>query len=506
MAPSASLRNSGIAGVILSATLLPGSAFAQPAIDLDQMTMTLAAAELCAGKITSKTLTSAALARAKANPSLNAFITLDEAGAMKAAEAFDARRRKGACKPLGGVPVVIKDNIEVAGLPSSAGTPALKVFVPQKDAPVAAKLRAAGAIIIGKTNMHELAFGISGYNPGFKTGNEPGVRNAYDTSKIAGGSSSGTAAAIGARIVTAGLGTDTGGSVRIPCALNGCASLRPTVGRYPQDGIAPISHTRDTAGPMAATATDVAVLDRVIAGGSAIVPANLKQVRVGVAKTMLANLDDDTDAAFRAAIDKLKSQGVTVIDVEMPQLTELNGKVGFPVALYEAYDDMVAYLKHTGTGVTIEALAKDIASPDVKGTYDGLVIPRKLPGPDNTVVDAKPAYDDAMKTARPALQALYRDTFARNKLDAVAFPTVPKVAITSNPDSSSLANFVLFIQNTDPGSNAGVPGIQIPVALGASSKLPIGLELDGPAGSDRRLLAIGMAMDKVFGRLPAPQH
>jgi mandelamide amidase len=278
------------------------------------------------------------------------------------------------------------------------------------------------------------------------------------------------------------------------------------VGRYPQDGIAPISHTRDTAGPMAATTTDVAVLDRVIAGGSAIVPANLKQVRVGVAKTMLANLDDDTDAAFRAAIDKLKSQGVTVIDVEMPQLTELNGKVGFPVALYEAYDDMVAYLKHTGTGVTIEALAKDIASPDVKGTYDGLVIPRKLPGPDNTVVDAKPAYDDAMKTARPALQALYRDTFARNKLDAVAFPTVPKVAITSNPDSSSLANFVLFIQNTDPGSNAGVPGIQIPVALGASSKLPIGLELDGPAGSDRRLLAIGMAMDKVFGRLPAPQH
>ena len=504
MARSPFLRNSGIVGVILSATSLPGYAFAQPALNLDQKTMTQAAAELCARKITSKTLTSAALAQAKADPNLNAFITLDEAGAMKAAEAFDARRRKGACEPLGGIPVVIKDNIEVAGLPSSAGTPALKIFVPKKDAPVAAKLRAAGAIIIGKTNMHELAFGISGYNPGFKTGNEPGVRNAYDTSKIAGGSSSGTAAAIGARIVTAGLGTDTGGSVRIPCALNGCASLRPTVGRYPQDGIAPISHTRDTAGPMAATMTDVAALDRVIAGGGAIVPADLKQVRVGVVKTMLANLDDDTDAAFRAAIDKLKSQGVTVIDVEMPQLAELNGKVAFPVALYEAYDDMVAYLKRTGTGITIEALAKDIASPDVKGTYDGLVIPRKLPGPDNTVVDAKPAYDEAMKTARPALQALYRDTFAKNKLDAVAFPTVPKVAITSNPDSSSLANFVLFIQNTDPGSNAGVPGIQIPVALGASSKLPVGLELDGPTGSDRKLLAIGMALDKVFGRLPAP--
>ena len=219
---------------------------------------------------------------------------------------------------------------------------------------------------------------------------------------------------------------------------------------------------------------------------------------------MLANLDGDTEAAFRAAIDKLKSAGVTVVDVEMPKLAELNGQVGFPLALYEAYDDMVVYLKKTGTGITIEQLAKGIASPDVKGTYDGLVIPRKLPGPNNTVTEAKPAYDAAMKTARPALQALYRDTFAKNRLDAIAFPTVPKVAIASNPDSSSLANFLLFIQNTDPGSNAGVPGIQLPVALGATSKLPVGLELDGPAGSDRKLLAIGMAFEKVFGRLPAP--
>ena len=124
----------------------------------------------------------------------------------------------------------------MAGLPASAGTPALKGFMPKKDAPVAAKLRAAGAIIIGKTNMHELAFGISGYNGAFKTGAESGVRNAYDATKIAGGSSSGTGAALGARIVTAGLGTDTGGSVRVPCALNGCAALRPTVGRYPQAG------------------------------------------------------------------------------------------------------------------------------------------------------------------------------------------------------------------------------------------------------------------------------
>src|SRR5580704_4665004 len=289
------MRHRPCALLLAAAGLAASIAPATSAPDLDGLTARQAAADICAGKTTSTALVSAALGRAKASPDLNAFVTLDEAGAMKAAAAFDAgHKKKSACKPLGGVPIVIKDNIEVAGLPTSAGTPALKAYVPKKDAPVAAKLREAGAIIIGKTNMHELAFGISGYNTAFKTGAEYGVRNAYDHSKIAGGSSSGTAATIGSRIVTAGLGTDTGGSVRIPCAFNGCASLRPTVGRYPSEGIAPISHTRDTAGPMASTMADVAILDRVIAGGAAIAPANLKEMRIGVVDAMLANLDADT--------------------------------------------------------------------------------------------------------------------------------------------------------------------------------------------------------------------
>ncbi len=469
----------------------------------EMLTLTEAVAGLRAGTLTSTALTGAALARAKANADLNAFVTLDEAGALKAAAAFDAAGDKD--RPLGGVPVVIKDNIEVAGLPCTAGTPALKDYVPKADAPVVAKLREAGAIIIGKTSMHELAFGISGYNTAFKTGAEFGVRNAYDHTLIAGGSSSGTGAAIGARIVAGGLGTDTGGSVRVPAALNGCASLRPTMGRYPQEGIVPISHTRDTAGPMAATMADVALLDRIIAGGDAVKPADLAGIRIGIAKAMLVNLDADTEAAFQAAIAKVKAQGVTIVEIEMPQLAELNGQISFPVALYEAYDDLVAWLAHTGTGLSVEAVAQEISSADVKGTYDGLVLPRKLPAPDGTLVDARPIYDTAIKVARPALQTLYSKTFADHRLDAIAFPTTPRVAIASNPESSSPENFGMFIQNTDPGSNAGIPGVQIPVALGATSKLPIGLELDGPAGSDRRLLAIGMALDAVFGRLPPPR-
>jgi mandelamide amidase len=475
--------------------------------DFTNLTATGAASDFCAGKVTSEALVSNALSRAKALADLNAFVTLDERGAIAAAKQADAARKNSSrCRPLEGVPIVIKDNIEVAGLPNTAGTKALLKYIPKNDAPVVAKLRAAGAIIIGKTNMHELAFGVSGFNPSFSSSSLVGVRNAYDNTKIAGGSSSGTGAAVGARIAPAGLGTDTGGSVRVPCALNGCASLRPTVGRYSQVGIAPISRTRDTAGPMAVSMVDVELLDRVITGDSTIRPAALKNLRLGVYAPTLANLDADTKAAFEMALQKMKGAGISIVDVDIPGLAELNGQIGFPVALYEAYDDMVSYLQKTGSGITIADVAKEISSPDVKGTYDGLVIPRKLPGPDNTLFDAKPAYDAAMSTARPALINLYQSTFSKNKIDALIFPTVTKVAMDATPDSSGLGNFLAYIQNTDPSSNAGIPGLQIPITLGTACRLPVGLELDGPAGSDRKLISIGLALENLFGRLPAPAN
>lgn len=489
------------AAAALSACSGPGGLRGTP--DIDRLTASEAAARICSGELSSEALVQAYLVRAKARPELNAFVTLDEAGALQAARAADQRRAGGgACLPLQGVPIVVKDNIQARGLPATAGTPALKNFVPGADAPVLQKLRDAGAIVLGKTNMHELAFGISGYNPAFNTGPKPGVRNAYDASKMAGGSSSGSAAALGARMAPAALGTDTGGSLRLPCALNGCASLRPSMGRYPQAGIAPISHTRDTAGPMAVAMADVELLDRVVTGAAALPAAELKAVRLGVMPGFLANLDSDTRFAWEAALVRIKAAGVTVVDVAMPGLAELNGKVGFPIAMYEAHDDMVAYLARYNTGISIGQMAAGIASPDVKGTYEALVIPRKLPGP-NGLVDAAPIYQAAMTVHRPALVKLYADTFAGQRLDALVFPTVPRTALPATPEASSVENFGLFIQNTDPGSNAGIPGIQLPMGLGASSRLPVGLELDGPAGSDRRLIAIGLALETLLGRLPA---
>ncbi|OYZ77690.1 MAG: amidase [Polaromonas sp. 24-63-21] len=453
-----------VAAAALSACSGPGGLRGAP--DIDSLTATEAAVRICSGTLSSEALVQAYLLRAKSRPELNAFVTLDETGALQAARAADQRRAGGgACLPLQGVPIVVKDNIQARGLPATAGTPALKNFVPTADAPVLQKLRDAGAIVLGKTNLHELAFGISGYNPAFNTGPQPGVRNAYDVTKMAGGSSAG-------------------------------------MGRYPQAGIAPISHTRDTAGPMAVAMADVELLDRVVTGAPALLPADLKAVRLGVVPGFLANLDSDTRGAWETSLARLKAAGVTVVDVAMPQLAELNGKVGFPVALYEAYDDMVAYLARYNTGVSIRQMAASIASPDVKGTYDALVIPRKLPGP-NGLVDAAPIYQAAMTVHRPALVKLYADTFAGQRLDALVFPTVPRTALPATPEASSLENFGLFIQNTDPGSNAGIPGIQLPMGLGASSRMPTGLELDGPAGSDRRLIAIGLALEKVLGRLPA---
>lgn len=474
--------------------------------DLTEVGVVDAIRLLRGGQVSSVELTQAYLARADARADLNAFVTLDREGALTAARRADAELAAGRVRgPLHGVPLVVKDNIHVAGLPNTAGTPALRRFVPATTAPVAQKLIEAGAIVLGKTNMHELAFGISGYNEGFFTASPIGTRNPYDRSRIAGGSSSGTGAAIGARLAPGGLGSDTGGSVRIPAALCGIAGLRPTIGRYSGDGVTPISHTRDTAGPMAPTVADVALLDAAIAGG-AVTPASLRGVKLGVYRAyFFADLDTDTKAVTDAALEKLRQAGATIVEVDMPQLKALNDGASFPVALYEAYDDLKAYLERHRVGLSVEQVAAAIASKDVKGTYDGLVVPRKLPAP-NGVVDAAPVYQEAMQRARPALVAHFADTFRTYGIDALVSPTTPQVAVAQGPEASSLETFLRFIRNTDPGSNAGIPGLTIPAGLGPSTGLPVGLSLDGPRGSDERLLALGLAIEHLLGRTPPPKR
>jgi Asp-tRNA(Asn)/Glu-tRNA(Gln) amidotransferase A subunit family amidase len=486
-----------IGAMIMAMTGVPGGAGAQ---ELTELSAVEAAARIRAGTLKSEDLVRALIDVIERKRDLNAFITFDRDRALASARKADAlAARKSFAGALHGVPIVVKDNIHVAGVPSSAGTPALKAFVPTRNAPVAEKLIRAGSIVLGKTNMHELAFGITSNNAAFGP-----ARNAYDPSRIAGGSSGGTGNAIAARMAAAGLGSDTGGSVRIPAALNGISGLRPTLGRYSQEGITPIAHTRDTAGPMAREVADLVLLDTIITGArDKVAPASLRGLRVGVPRAVFwKNLDPETERLATAALDRLRGAGAEVVEVDMPGLAELNGKVSFPVALYEANVDLTRYLKRYRIPLDIKGLAERIASPDVKGLFASAIVP----GAKDAIPEK--VYRDALAT-RPALQRLYAETFKTHGIAALVFPTTPLPAAPVGDDQTTKLNgadvptFFTFIQNTDPGSNAGIPGLTVPIGRTAAG-LPVGLELDGPAGSDRRLLGIGLALEALFGRLPAP--
>lgn len=473
------------------------------------LTSTQAVAAIRAGsRLTAEAYVTTLITRAEALKDLNAFITLNKTGALAAAKKVDADRVAGKSLPaLAGLPIVVKDNINSADLPTSGGTLALKNVQPTSNAASLQKLIDAGAIVLGKTNLHELAFGITSTNLQAFAGP---VKNPYDKTRIPGGSSGGTAAAIAARIAPGGLGTDTGGSVRLPSALCGIAGLRPSVGnnaserRYVNtDAVVPISHTRDTVGPMARSVADLALLDSVITGSAVPSAATLAGVRIGIPASFWTGLDTQVAAVMTATRSKLAAAGVVFVDVDTVGLADLNNKVSFQLALHEPIADIPAYLAATGvTGVTIASIEAQIASPDVKGAFGAILA---------DVFGA--AYADALNVHRPAMQKLYADYFRNNALDAMMFPTaiLPAAPIDAVNGSSTVSinggapvdTFNTYIRNTDPGSNAGIPGLSLHAGM-TTDGLPVGLELDGPVGSDLRLLALGMAMEALLGFAPVP--
>ena len=473
-----------------------------------EMTSAEALSRIRAGRLSAEAYVSAMLDRAERLRGLDALIAIDRPGAIAQARKIDAMRSSGTLLPvLAGLPIVVKDNINTRDLPTTGGTSALRGVRPSANAPVLQKLIDAGAIVIAKANLHELAFGITSTNLSTFAGP---VKNPYDRTRIPGGSSGGTAAAIAARIVPAGLGTDTGGSTRIPAALCGIVGLRPSVGnggaerRYDGSGVVPISHTRDTVGPMGRTVGDVALLDAVITGEPPIFSAaSLSGLRIGLPASFWAGLDTQLAAVLAQARARLASAGVVFVEVDTVGLMALNDKVSSAIALHEPIADIPAYLAATGvTGIGVREIAAGVASPDVQGAFGAI---------QGDV--AGPGYPDAMRVFRPQMQSLYAEYFRANRLEAMMFPTTVAPAVAIDPVAGSgkfslngaepVDTFGTMIRNTDPGSNAGIPGLALPAGM-TPGGLPVGLELDGPLGSDRRLIAIGLAFENVLGTLRPP--
>ena len=467
-------------------------------MDLTALTISEAAAAMQRGEFTASAYAEALLARAAQAAGLNAFIHHDPAQVRAAARAADDHR-SGGVKPglLHGIPLALKDNLDTAGIATTAGTPALSANRPVRNAPIVQKLIDAGAIVFGKANLHELAYGISNNNAAYGA-----ARNPYDRTRIPGGSSGGVGVAVGARIVPGGIGSDTGGSVRIPAALCGIVGFRPTTLRWSQAGIVPISHTRDTAGPMTRCVADCALLDQVITGSTILPAARLKGLRLGVPRGHFwESLEAEVARLMEGVLVTLKDAGAVLVEADVPDAPRLDNEAGFPIALYETIVDLNAYLADHGSALRYADVVAQVASPDVKGILQSLLGEGAIP---------EPAYRAAIEVQRPALQAAYREYFKGHDVAAVVFPTTPLPAARIGEDETVLLNgaavptFPTFIRNCSPGSVAGIPGISLPAAM-TKSGLPLGLELDGPAGSDAQLLAIALAVEGALPKLPAPR-
>jgi aspartyl-tRNA(Asn)/glutamyl-tRNA(Gln) amidotransferase subunit A len=444
---------------------------------LTDLTLAEASARIRQRTVTPTNLTEACLARIeKYNPRLNAFITVMKDQALAQARDLDAEQRAGKFRgPLHGIPIALKDLIDTEGVRTTAASAVFADRIPKEDAEVTRRLKSAGAILIGKTNLHEFAYGATSVPSHFGP-----VHNPYALDHIAGGSSGGSAAAVAARLCFGALGSDTGGSIREPSSYCGLAGLKPTYGRVSTRGVIPLSWSLDHIGPMCRTVEDAAILLGAIAGYDPLettsidtpVPDYLqavrakapraKELRLGLPrKPFYQDLDPEIDAAVTQALDVLRKLTAGTADVELPPIGNLPVLSAEACAYHLPYFSKTPELYQPTTRSRLEAGARITAEAYIRGR-------REL---------------DRLRRVVPAVFST---------VDLLITPTTPIPPSTIERAEAGGA----YLRNTSPFDVYGLPTISIPCGF-TKAGLPIGIQISGPNFGELRVLALAHAYEQA---------
>jgi aspartyl-tRNA(Asn)/glutamyl-tRNA(Gln) amidotransferase subunit A len=467
--------------------------------DIESLQMTISE-----GKTTAHAIAEAAVNAAEyLNDDLNAFLEIDRAGALRRAGEIDGPTETN--QSLRGIPIAIKDNICVRGLQASCGSRILGPYHPPYNATAVDRLNAAGAIIIGKTNCDEFAMGSSNENSAFGP-----VKNPWDTSRVPGGSSGGSAVAVAAGIVPVALGSETGGSVRQPAALCGIVGLKPTYGRISRYGLVAFASSLDQIGILGRNARDVARVLSVVAGRdsndatTADVPvpnyveeftSDLKGIRIGVPRELFGEgLDDEVRESVENAIQSYQDLGAEIIDIELPHAKYCIA-VYYIIATAEASSNLARF-----DGVRYGFRAEE--APELRQMYRrtrdegfGAEVKRRIML--GTYVLSSGYYEAYYRKAQQ-VRTLIKQDFQKafEKCDAIATPTTPTTAFLLGEKTDDPLAMYLNDIYTCTANLAGIPGISLPCGL-SEDRLPIGMQLVGPHWSEGRLLNLANAYEQA---------
>ncbi len=473
-------------------------------MDLTQLNIASASAKLAAKELSALELTQAFLDRIAAlDGKVRAYVSVDREGALAQAAASDARRAAGKVGALEGIPLALKDNLSTLGLRTTCSSKMLENYVPPYDAFVVTRLREAGAVVLGKTNLDEFAMGSSTENSAFGA-----TRNPWDLSTVPGGSSGGSAAAAAAGLCLGALGSDTGGSIRQPAALCGVVGLKPTYGRTSRYGLIAFASSLDQIGPMARSVADCAALSSVIDGHdsmdntsarepvadySAALTRGVKGLRIGLPKEYFVDgMDPEVAAAVKVAVAKLESLGATVTQISLPN-TEHCLSVYYILATAEASSNLARFdgVRYGFRAAGAESLVPMYMQTRAQG-FGPEVKRRIMLG----TYALSSGYYDAYYLKAQKVRTLIKEDFDRawKEVDVIVTPTSPTPAFAAGAKTADPMTMYLSDIFTISTNLAGVPGISLPCGF-TNAGLPIGLQLMAKPFGEPELYATAAAYE-----------